>query len=108
MRAARKKWSPIPIQPRPSGPDLQPASQREAEAAKELLLTRLMGVHPEVYGGARIFSVATNDGLNWMIEIELSKRTPAHVKLPTVFMGVGVVYKPTGFTSNLMPYQEQS
>lgn len=88
-------------------PDLTPGTrQRIAEAAKELLLTRLMGVHPEVYGGGRIFSVATGDGLGWMIEIELSKRVPAHVKLPSVFMGIGVVYKPTGWSPDLMPYQQ--
>lgn len=108
MKAARKKWSPIQTRRRPSVPDFQPSSQREAEAAKELLLTRLMGVHPEVYGGGRVVSAATNEGLNWMVEIELSKPPPRYVKLPTVFMGVGVVYKPTGFASNLMPYQEQS
>jgi hypothetical protein len=88
-------------------PGLRPVSQREAEAAKDLLLTRLMSVHPEVYGGAQIRLADGGRYLAWYVEVELSKPVPKYVKLPSVFMGVGVVYKPTGWTPEPMPYHEQ-
>jgi hypothetical protein len=82
---------------------LQPGSQREAQAAKELLLTRLMSVHPEVYGGGR---VRLHPEGGYFIEIELSQPLPRHVKLSDDFMGYLVVYRVTGWKPDLMPYQE--
>lgn len=74
-------------------------SQREAEAAKELLLTRLMSVHPEVYGGGRV-------ELDLVIVVELSEAIPSYVQLPTEFMGFQVAYRVTGWRRNRMPYLE--
>lgn len=65
-------------------------SQREAEAAKELLLTRLMSVHPEVYGEAKV-------GLDCVIVVGLSAAMPSYVQLPTEFMGFQVEYRITGW-----------
>jgi hypothetical protein len=82
-------------------------SQREAESAKELLITRLMTVHPEVYGGGKIIpDLKGTDGNSWLIEVELSEGFPKHVKPCTEFMGYRVVYRITGWKPELMPYQE--
>ena len=78
------------------------SSQREAEAAKELLLTRLMGVHPEVYGGGR---ARLNGDNQWYIEIELSEPFPSYVRHRGEFFGFPVVFRVTGWKPGLMPYQ---
>lgn len=79
--------------------DFKPG-RRAAEAVKELLLSRLMAVHPEVYDG-RVLS-----SLGYLIEIDLSERPPRYVKLPSEFMGFPVEYHVTGWKPDLMPCQE--
>lgn len=73
----------------------------EANAALELLLDRMMAVHPEVNGGGDV--KLTRDG--YLLRIELTKRFPPDVKPSDTFMGYPVKYVVTGWASGMgCPY----
>lgn len=68
-------------------------SLREAEAARDLLLDRLMTVNSEVNGGSKI--IQRRDGHE--IEIHLSRKVARTGWFPVAFMGCRVTYKVTGW-----------
>lgn len=66
---------------------------RNAQAALDLLLKRLMPVHPEVYGQGQVLAPLKNP----VLQVELSRKLPKKARVPDTFMGFDVRYKVTGW-----------
>lgn len=73
---------------------------REITAAKDLLLDRLMLIHPEINGGGVSLPsqlVKTSKKPVPYIKINLEKPLPKHARVPKRFMGFDVKYEVVGW-----------